>query len=63
MWRYQNIIFVSSCDGIGLNNMLEAQNYLCEKCPDITRMASCLNCIHNAEDILINSVWWEEIHD
>lgn len=58
-----NIIFVSSCDISGLNNMLEAQRYLNEKCPGFIWVASCLNWIHNAEDILINSVWWEEIHD
>lgn len=58
-----DVIFVSSCDLSGMDNMLKAESYLQKRCPNITWVASCMNWLQNVEDILINSLWWEDIHD
>ena len=58
-----DVIFVSSCDSSGVDNMLKAESYLQKRCPNITWVASCMNWLQNVEDILINSLWWDDIHD
>lgn len=58
-----DVIFVSSYDSSGVDNMLKAESYLQKRCPNITWVASCMNWLQNVEDILINSLWWDDIHD
>lgn len=58
-----DVIFVSSCDSSGMDDMLKAESYLQKKCPNITWVASCMNWLQNVEDVLINSLWWDDIHD